>query len=364
METSNPSMNLQAESLQRLVAAIFAAAGCHDAEARRIAHYLVEANLVGHDSHGVIRVPSYIDWLKAGKVVANQSLRTVTETDCLAVVDGQYGFGQTMGEAAMQFGIAKAQRSGVAVVGLRNSGHLGRIGDWALLAARAGLLSLHFVNTSGLGILVAPLGGISRRISANPVAVGVPGRGGSPLVLDISTSMIAEGKIRVALNKGVPVPDGCLIDAEGRPTTDPKVFYGPPPGAILPFGGHKGYGLSIIADILAGALTGSGCSKPGVTRLVNGMLTILLAPSFFQSEDAFHEEVSRFVAHVKSATKAAPEAEILMPGEVEERTRAQRLREGIDLDETTWSQILATGRAVGLTQKKMEALLAAPPGPS
>jgi uncharacterized oxidoreductase len=340
-------MNIQSEPLKRLVAAIFAAAGCHDEEANRIAHYLVEANLVGHDSHGVIRVPPYIDWLKAGKVLANQTLRVVIETDSLAVVDGQYGFGQTMGEAAMKVGIAKAQR-GVAAIALRNSGHLGRIGDWAELAARAGLLSLHFVNTSGLGILVAPLGGISRRISANPVAIGVPAKSGPPLVLDISTSMIAEGKIRVALNKGVSVPEGCIIDPQGRPTTDPKVFYGPPPGAILPFGGHKGYGLSVITDILAGALTGSGCSTPGVTRLVNGMLVILLAPACFQSEHVFHEEVSRFVAYVRSAEKTSPDAEILMPGEPEERTRTRRRREGIDLDETTWGQILATGRALGV----------------
>jgi uncharacterized oxidoreductase len=344
-------MIIPPDPLKRLVAAIFAAAGCHAEEAARIAHYLVEANLVGHDSHGVIRVSPYIEWLKAGKVLANQTLKVVTETDCLAVVDGQYGFGQTMGEQAMKLGIEKARKAGVAVIGLRNAGHLGRIGDWAVMAARAGQLSLHFVNTSGLGILVAPLGGINRRISANPLAVGIPAKGGTPMVLDISTSMIAEGKIKVALNKGVPVPDGCIIDAEGRPTTDPKVFYGTPPGAILPFGGHKGYGLSLITDILAGALTGSGCSTPGVTRLVNGMLTVLLAPGFFQSEAAFYEEVSRFVAYVKSSVKSAPDSEILMPGEIEDRTRAARLRDGIELDETTWRQILTTARSVGVVEE-------------
>jgi uncharacterized oxidoreductase len=350
-------MKLHPEPLQRLVGAIFTAAGCHDGEAGRIAHYLVGANLVGHDSHGVIRVPPYVGWLKEGKVLANQALRVVTETDCLAVVDGQFGFGQTMGEAAMKLGVAKAARSGVAVVALRNSGHLGRIGDWAEWAARAGQLSLHFVNTSGLGILVAPHGGTSPRISANPVAVGIPARGGPPLVLDISTSIVAEGKVRVALNKGVPLPDGCLLDAQGRPTNDPKTFYGPPRGAILPFGGHKGSGLSVITDILAGALTGSGCSTPGVTRLVNGMLTVLLAPGFFGSADAFHEEVAHFVAYVKSSEKVAPDAEILMPGEVEERTRARRLREGIDLDETTWGQIQATARSVGLSAEQVQALV-------
>src|SRR3954471_17012731 len=152
-------MNIRPEGLRRLTSSVFAAAGCPQEEAERIARYLVEANLVGHDSHGVIRVPSYIDWLRSGTVLANQTPEVVTETDVLAVVDGRFGFGQTMGEAAMDLGIAKCRGRGLGVVALRNSGHLGRIGDWAERAAAAGLLSLHFVNTSGGGILVAPAGG-------------------------------------------------------------------------------------------------------------------------------------------------------------------------------------------------------------
>ncbi len=342
-------MKILPEPLKRLVSTIFAAAGCRPPENERIAHYLVEANLVGHDSHGVIRVPTYIDWLRAGKVRANQELKVVLENDVIAVVDGQFGFGQTMGERAMQIGIAKCKKLGIAVVALRNPGHLGRIGDWAEMAAKAGFLSLCFVNTSGVGILVAPVGGIERRLSANPVAAGIPVKNGPPIIWDVSTSVIAEGKIRVALNKGVPVPDGCLIDPEGRPTNDPKTFYGPPPGAILPFGGHKGYGLSIIADVLAGALTGNGCSNPAATRLTNGMLAILLAPGVFIGEDEFHAEVERFAAYIKTSKKTSPDAEILMPGEPEERNRVRRMKEGIELDETTWGQILATGRLLNIS---------------
>ncbi len=341
-------MNIRPDCLKALVQEVFQAAGCHAAEAERVAHYLVEANLVGHDSHGVIRVPFYVQWLREGKVRANQELRTVFENEVIAVVDGQFGFGQVMGERAMNLGLAKVGRLGVAVVALRHPGHLGRIGDWAEMAARAGKLSLHFVNTSGVGILVAPHGGIERRLSANPVAAGIPVKGGAPIIWDISTSVIAEGKIKVALNKGVPVPDGCLIDAHGRPTNDPKVFYGPPPGAILPFGGHKGYGLGLVAEILAGALTGNGCSDPAATRLTNGMLTILLDPAFFQTEEAFAGEVNRFLAYVRSSAPAQPGGEILMPGEVEARTRARRLREGIELDATTWGQIAQTCRSLGV----------------
>ena len=342
-------MKLRHDALSRLTAAIFQAGGCQPAEAERIAAHLVEANLVGHDSHGVIRSLPYVQWLRAGKVIANRAIQIAFENEAIAVVDGQFGFGQTIGEQAMRLGIDKAARHGVAVIALRNSGHLGRIGDWPLMAAGAGLLSLHFVNTTGAGILVAPHGGINRRLSANPIAAGIPMPGGPPLLLDISACTIAEGKIRVALNKGVPVPEGCLIDAAGRPTTDPRVFYGDPPGAILSIAGHKGYGLGVLCEVLAGALTGGGCSNPANKgRLANGMLSILLDPPRFQEDAAFGAEVYRFVAWVKSSAKASPDGDILMPGEIEERTKAQRQRDGIPIDDTTWAQLQATATAVGL----------------
>jgi uncharacterized oxidoreductase len=249
-------------------------------------------------------------------------------------------------------GIEKSARHGVAVVALRNAGHLGRIGDWPLMAAQAGLLSLHFVNTTGAGILVAPFGGINRRLSANPIAAGVPVAGRAPLLLDISACTIAEGKIRVALNKGVAVPEGCIIDAAGQPTTDPRVFYADPPGAILPIAGHKGYGLGILCEVLAGALTGGGCSNPAnAGRVINGMLSIYLGPSRFQDDATFGGELQRFIAWVKSSAKASPDGEILMPGEIEERTKARRLRDGIEIDETTWSQLQATAAGVGLGEE-------------
>ncbi len=169
-------MKIQHERLKRLTSDIFAAAGCNAAEAGRIGHYLTEANLVGHDSHGVIRVSYYIEWLKAGKVLANQNIQVVFENEAIAIVDGQYGFGQSIGEQATKLGIEKCARHGVSVIALRNTGHLGRIGDWPQLAAQAGKLSLHFVNTSGAGILVAPFGGINRRLSANPMAGVIPAK--------------------------------------------------------------------------------------------------------------------------------------------------------------------------------------------
>jgi uncharacterized oxidoreductase len=344
-------MRLSHDSLCRLTTAIFHAAGCDANEAERVATHLVEANLVGHDSHGVIRVAPYVQWLRDGKVCAGRAIQVAFENDVIAVVDGQFGFGQTVGEQAMRLGIEKSTRHGVAVIALRNAGHLGRIGDWPLMAARAGLLSLHFVNTTGAGILVAPHGGINRRLSANPIAAGIPRPGQPPLLLDMSACTIAEGKIKVALNKGVPVPEGCIIDAAGRPTTDPRVFYADPPGAILSIAGHKGYGLGVLCEILAGALTGGGCSNPvNAGRVVNGMLSILFDASRFQEDSAFAAEIERFIAWVKSSARTMPDGEILMPGEIEERTRARRLRDGIELDEKTWSQLVETAKAVGVSE--------------
>lgn len=350
-------MKLLPQPLATLVARIFSRVGCQPAEAECVARHLVDSNLVGHDSHGVIRVPPYAIWAREGKVIPNRHLEIVSDSGALAIVDGGFGFGQTIGEEAVELGIAKAAAHGVAVIGLRNCGHLGRIGDWAEQAARAGQVSLHFVNTSGAGLLVAPFGGIDRRLSANPIAAGVPRPGTTPLILDISTCSIAEGKIRVAFNKGVDVPAGAIIDCHGAPTTDPKVFYADPPGAILPVGGHKGYALGLITEIFAGLLTGGGCSTTGVKRLSNGMLSIYVDPRRLVADDYYQGEIARYVEFVKNSRTVAPDGEILMPGEPEERTRARRTAEGIDLDDTTWGQLVATWESVGLPRDELPSVL-------
>ena len=284
------------DRLERLVSDIFGSAGCGQAERARIAHYLVEANLVGHDSHGVIRAPTYIEWLRAGKVLANQAMKIVFENDAMAVVDGQFGFGQVMGEEAMKLGIDKAGRQGVAVVALRNSGHLGRIGDWAEMAARAGKVSLHFVNTSGGGILAAPFGGTQRRLSANPIAAGVPTQetvpSGSFLISQLVQSPRARS--RSPSTRVLKSPTAASLDsAKARRLTIRKRFT-PPLLAILLFGRHKGYSLSVIAEVLAGALTGGGCSHFGVDRVANNMLSIILDPAVFRSADGFTAEIDSF----------------------------------------------------------------------
>jgi len=344
------------DDLKAAVTEIFAKSGSCEYEAQRLAHYLVEANLAGHDSHGVIRVPYYVNYVRNGQVAPNQHASIISESGSVIVVEGGSGYGQIIAEEAMQMAIDRSGALGVCVLALRKCGHLGRVGDWPLMAARAGKVSLHFVNTSGFGLLVAPFGGIDRRLSANPIAVGIPVEGGEPIVLDISTCAIAEGKLKVARNKGAAVPEGCILDGEGLPTTDPRKFYADPPGAILPFGGHKGFGLGVVTELLAGAVAGNGCSKPGADRLLNGMLAVVIDPSHLPTDVAMGDEISQFIAFVKSSRKASPGGEIQMPGEPEVSVRRQRLTTGIPLDSRTRQELRHTATSLGVSPEAINVL--------
>jgi hydroxycarboxylate dehydrogenase B len=350
-------MGTAAEPLQGLVVGIFRHAGSEPAEAEAIAEHLVEANLAGHDSHGVIRVAPYLKLLAEGGVFANRQARILKDGGALITVDGQQGYGQVIAKQAMALGIERARSYGVAVVGIRNAAHVGRVGAWAEQAAAAGLISLHFVNTSGAGILVAPFGGSDRRLSVNPIAMGVPRPGAEPIIHDMSTGIIAAGKVRVAQNKGELVPDGCLIDGQGRPTRDPAALFADPPGALLTLGAHKGYGLSIFCEVLAGALTGGGSShpdNPDADRVVNNMLSILIDPEQMAGSAGVANDLDRLTGWVKASPPATPGGEILMPGEPERRTRARRLAEGIPLDANTLKQLSDAARSVGVPEAEID----------
>jgi uncharacterized oxidoreductase len=344
-------MQIQAQALNTLIRSIFTAAGSQAGEAEAIADHLVDSNLAGHDSHGVIRVRKYIEWARAGMVVANRQVQIVVDSGPVLVVDGQFGYGQVIGKQGMALGIARAQRDGLALLGIRNTAHLGRIGAWAEQAAAAGLVSFSFVNTSGFGILVAPHGGSDRRLSANPIAAGAPRANGPPIILDMSTCIIAAGKIDVARNKGTLVGDDMLLDGSGQPTRDPNVFYATPPGAILPIGGHKGYGLSMFCELLAGSLTGGRSSHPNnptADRLVNNMFSLLIAPEKLSGAAPFADDVERLVAWVQASPPLHANGEVLIPGDPERRSRAERLAKGIPLDDNTLKQIADSAVAVGL----------------
>jgi uncharacterized oxidoreductase len=349
--------NLEAERLERLVGAIFEHAESTPEEARTIARHLVGANLVGHDSHGVIRVSRYVAYWREGKVRANQQATIAFETDSTALVDGHRGYGQVLGEQAVRIGIAKAEKCGIAMVGLRDVGHVGRVGDWAEMAADAGQVSLHFVGTTGIGALMVPFGGSDRRLSLCVVAAGIPRGAGPPVIYDVATSVVAEGKVFVAKNKGVRLPDGHLIDKDGKPTTDPNDLYAG--GALLPFGGHKGSGLAIVADLLAGALTGAGTSQRREQEMINTMCSIYIDPDRLPDRAAFDAEVDAFVEWVKGSPPAAAGGEVLLPGDIERRTRAERLRQGIPLDDTTLGEIAEAAVSLGMARAEVEQSLAA-----
>lgn len=350
-------MRIQSDALNRLVRSVFLRAGSEPSEAGAIADHLIDANLKGHDSHGVSRVIRYVQYLEEGNVFPNRTLTVVFESDTLAVADGNWGYGQALGGAAVKLGVDKARGAGVALVVLRNIGHLGRIGAWAELAAEDGIISIHLVNTSGLGMKVAPFAGSDARMSTNPIAIGMPRAAGPPVIFDAATSFVAEGKVFVAANKGAELPAGALIDNQGRPTTDPQALYSDPPGAITPFGLHKGSGLCFMTDLLAGALSGGGCTAPGVSRLTNNMLSIYIDPRSFADTDYLARETERFMAWVKQSPPADPAVPVQLPGEPEQASAAERLANGVPLDDATWGSILEAARQVGMNQSELDQLI-------
>ena len=346
---------VSAARLIDLVAAIMHAAGCSVEESHTIARRLVDSNLVGHDSHGVLRVSKYLEWMRAGWLKPNQPPTLVFDSEGLAIVDGNRGFGQVIGEYATKLGIGKAAKQGIAMIGLRNCGHLGRLGDWAEMAADAGQVSLHFLNTSGAQ-RVAPFGGSDRRLSTNPMAIGVPVANGPPAILDITTSTVAEGKLMVARNKSERVPEGWIVDKHGKPTTDPRDFY--EGGALLTIGAHKGSGLSIVTDLLAGAITTGRSSDPDDTVLRNNMLSIFIAPAVYDSEVGVGREAARFVEFVKGSPPMRGDQPVKSPGDVERDTRRARLASGIPMDDTTWNDLVAAASSVGIDAQRASTMIA------
>lgn len=350
-------MKLEAGILQDFVARVFTGAGCSADESGRIAKYLVSANLVGHDSHGVVRVPRYVQGKLDGKVKPDQTVEVLTDAPVFAVVDGRFGFGQTVAPQAVAIGIAKCRAMGLSLVALRRAGHIGRVGDYAELAAAEGLVSMHFVNVPG-SVLVAPFGGVERRISTAPFCVGIPRPDGNPIVLDFATSVVAEGKVLVASQGGKPLPNNAMVGPNGEINGDPHLLYGEyeaggprdyrkGEGAIRAFGDHKGSGLAIMCELLGGSLTGSGATELRDV-VTNGMLSFYIDPKRLDPEHFFSADVTRYIAYVKSSKPVNPDGEVLIPGEVEARTRAERLRDGIYLPDDIWSSIVETARKVGV----------------
>ena len=346
------------EPLTRAIEAIVAAGGSNATEARLVAENLVTANLLGHDSHGIGMIPRYIDAVLEGGLAPNQHPKATVDTGALLALDGCKGYGQAIGRDAMQMAIERAQKHGTCVMTLGNSHHLGRIGAWAEMAVAAGFVSIHFVNVISHA-RVAPYGGRDARFGTNPCCIGVPLPGEQPFVLDYATSAVAQGKMRVAHNKGEKVPPGRLIDTEGHPTNDPRYAVVPPFGAMLPFGEYKGYGMAIACELLGGALTGGGTwhyEESSKQRVMNGMLAIVIDAKRLGTASAFEREARLFLDWLRKARPAPGFDRVRIAGEPEREMRAKRTRDGIPVDETTWEEIQRAADKVKLPRAQVQKL--------
>jgi hydroxycarboxylate dehydrogenase B len=339
--------------LERLTTAMYRVVrgfGSSEAEVHAVVGNLVDANLTGHDSHGIGMLPRYAQAFLEGGLNPNSHVRTVLDAGTLLRLDGQAGFGQVVGQEAMALGIERAGRHGSCIVALGNAHHIGRIGAWAEQAAQAGLISIHLVNVVARNV-VAPFGGGDARFGTNPVCIGVPLPGRPPVILDFATSMIAQGKTRVAHNKGEPVAPGCLIDDQGRDTQDPRYSVIPPWGALLTFGAHKGYGLAVMCELLGGALAGGHTQRDAddsKRRVLNGMFSVLLDPAALGDTGAFEREAQAFIDWVKASPPREGVDNVLVAGEPERANRAQRTAQGISVDGTTWQEILDAAAQLGV----------------
>ena len=347
---------IQAPELRAQVATVLIATGSSPEEAASVAANLVLANLNGHDSHGVGMLPRYVDAVLEGGLKPNTSVRVLLDTGSLLTLDGQRGYGQVVGEQAMALAIDRAQTHGSCIMTLGNAHHLGRIGHFAEMAVEQGLVALHFVNVLSRPV-VAPFGGADGRFGTNPCCIGIPLKGRPAFVLDFATSLVAQGKMRVAHNEGRRVAPGLLLDEHGHPTTDPGVVVLPQSnglfGALLAFGEHKGYGLAVACELLGGALTGGGTwhqpTDPAVRAIVNGMLTILLDPARLGTQAAFESEALAFVDWLTAAPAATGFDAVQIAGDPERATRLKREADGIAIDAQTWQEIVAAGHKFGVT---------------
>jgi hydroxycarboxylate dehydrogenase B len=348
------SKTIQDGELIASVATVLIAFGSSEKEAHTVASNLVMANLSGHDSHGVGMLPRYVAAVLEGGLNPNTSVKTLLDLGHMLTLDGQRGYGQVIGEQAMQMGIERAKQHGSCIMTLANAHHIGRIGHWAEMATAQNLVSIHFVSVMARPS-VAPWGGADGRFGTNPCCIGIPLAGREPFLLDFATSRVAQGKMRVAYNEGHTVAEGLLMDEKGQPTTDPVVVVKPQSnglfGALIAFGEHKGYGMAVACELLGGALSGGGTwhqSNDGKQAVLNNMLTVLIDPAKLGTQASFETEALAFVDWLRHAPTSQGVDAVQIAGDPERRARLQRAVNGIVLDDQTWADIVAVGAKVGV----------------
>lgn len=342
------------EELSKLGSQILRSAGAADKVADRVARHLAGSNLVGLDSHGIIRLPDYGAWLQEGKIAGENRLEVFKDKGATCLIDAHMSFGQVAASQSADIAVHKAQTYGIGFVSVKNASHIGRLGEYVEDIALKGFIGFLCCNAEGAGQLVAPWGGKEARIGTNPMAWGIPsGRASGSMVLDMATSIVPEGKIRVMMRRGEAIPNGWVIDSQGQSTTNPADLYGPPVGAILPFGEHKGYGLMLAIEALSGVLSGGGHARQATKEswFTHGSTFSMMAIEVesFRSLTEFTDDVDEMLSHMKSSPATTPDAEVLVPYEIESREKAIRLENGIMIEDTTWDKVAQFASTLGVS---------------
>lgn len=335
--------------LRKFVYDIYRAADGTEEDAKIVSDHVVDSNLAGHDSHGVINAPNYIGGMQGGP--AADKLEVVRESPAATVINANGALGMVAARKAMELAVEKAQTCTIGAVGLHRCGHAGRMGEYPPIAAAAGMIGIVLLN--GGGRFMHPHGGTSRRLPPNPIAISVPRKNGAPLLLDMTLSVVAGGKLLVQTARGEQIPEGWMIDSEGNPITEPIAFRERPEDtAVMPLGGfqfgHKGFGLGVMIDAIAGGLSWAGCSRETPTRGASGIVMFAINIDNFIDLSDYEEEIEHLVAWVKSSTRLPNVDEIYVPGEFEERSRERRLKEGIPIETATWQRLVEAAERVGV----------------
>lgn len=337
-------LTMSAPKLRDATHRVFEAAGTPSDLANQMAEVLVESNLVGHDSHGVIPIPAYLRAIKEGNLIPSARPEIIEEAAGSALVDGKYGFGHVAAAFATDVAARKAKENKAAVVSVVRCNHIGRLGEWGSRAAAQGVIALVTVGGSGGPGIAAPFGGGARALSTNPISVGIPAGGMDDMLVDFATTGVAEGKVQVARAKGAQLPSGVLLDKEGKSSTKPEDLYNG--GMLLPFGGHKGYGLAMVVELLGAALTpGQKYNRDGKS---GGAVILAIDAAAFRPLGEFEEAADETLDRVKAIPPGAGFTEVLLPGEPEQRSKAERLKEGIPVAEATWNAIVDAARDLGV----------------
>lgn len=333
-----------AECLLETTQKIFEAAGAPEEHARIVAEHLVEANLVGHDSHGVVRIIRYMEYIREGILKVSARPEVIVDTPTFAIINANWGFGQVASYMAMDLAMKKAERNSIGASGVIKCNHIGRLGAYAHQAAKKNFIGIALCNSSPAW--VAPYGGKTRMLGTNPIAIAIPTGDDRPFLMDFATSIVAEGKVRVKFYENKPFPEEVIIDKNGRPSRNPADLY--EGGAILPFGRHKGYAISLVIDLICGALVGAGCMTGSKTLMGNGVFMMAIKVEDFTSMDTYSKRVKETLDLVRNAPPAEGFKRVMVPGEPEFLSREKRLKEGINVPDEIWSEIRKVASELGL----------------